>query len=391
MNSEAIERFLTVIVLGLGTVVLLVGPSLTAFLVVTGPSSGWRARQRHLLCVLAIAIRRSQTLPAVLDGYIESVHGVHSFSLLPPLGRSRFRVQLRGLSDRLRDGRSLSAALAELPGLLPRPVVAAIRIGEETGCLAEVLEEAAGGQVESTRVAESNLEVFSVFFYGVMVLVAIGIFLTFQLLWIMPSLKMIYRDFGLELPRLTVDVLPGLLIVPLLAVTVAFTVPCFLLALRVVGWFPGRESLRVSRLTHWWSRSRAVEILRTLSLSLRAGTGLHHAIEVQIEVAGNKDVEQRLRRVRETIAVGGNGWEAMQQERILTARERDVLDSAQRLGNLPWALAALAETCERQTNRRVPWLLQVIRPVMIIFLGAIVGTYAIACFMPLIKMLNELS
>lgn len=391
MNPETIERFLTVIVFGLGTVVLLVAPSLTAFLFVAGPDSGWRARQRHLLCVLAIAIRRSQTLPAVLGGYIESVHGVHSFSLLPPLGRSRFRVQLRGLSDRLSDGMSLSASLAELPGLLPRSVVAAIRIGEETGCLAEVLEEAADGQSQSARVAESNLEVFSVFFYGVMVLLAIGIFLIFQLLWIMPRLKMIHGDFGITLPDLTIGVLQGLMIVPLLTISVALTVPCLLLALRVVGWFPGRDSLRVSRLTHWWSRSRAVEILRTLSLSLRAGTGLDRAIEVQIEVAGNKDVEQRLRQVRETIAAGGNGWEAMQQERILTARERDVLDSAQRLGNLPWALAALAETCERQTNRRVPWLLQVIRPVMIIVLGAIVGTYAIAFFMPLSKMINEMS
>lgn len=391
MNPSVIEQFLRVLVFGLGTAVLLVAPGMTAFLFVAGPGSGWRARQRHLLCVLAIAIRRSQTLPAVLDGYIESVNGVHSFSLLPPLGRSRFRVQLQGLSDRLSDGMSLSAALAELPGLLPRPVVAAIRIGEETGCLAEVLEEAAGGQTRSTRVVESNMEVFSVFFYGFMVLLAIGIFLIFQSLWIMPRLKMIFLDFGIELPDLTISVFQGGALIPLLAITVALTVPCLLLALRVFGWFPGRDSLRVSRLSHWWSRSRAVEILRTLSLSLRAGTGLDRAIEVQIEVAGNKDVEQRLRRVRETIAAGGNGWEAMQQERILTARERDVLDSAQRLGNLPWALAALAETCERQADRRVPWLLQVIRPVMIIFLGAIVGTYAIAFFMPLIKMLNELS
>lgn len=386
------ELFLMVLLLS----VIPVG--LAAYVLVAGPGGSRRMQQGQLLWVLAIAIRRHQTLPAVLDSYIKSVDGVHAFSLLPrirfirsasPLSRSLFFVQLRGLSDRLRDGMSLPTAFAELPGLLPRSVVAAIRIGQETGCLGEALEEAATRQTRSLRADEATVEAFSFSVYALTVLLAIFVSLCFQLVYIVPRLAEVYRQFGTELPSISRLIFEpsSLWAVPLLVIVVIFTVPCLLLALLAGGRFSDRDSLRMSRLTRWWSRSRAVEMLRSLSLSLRAGAGLDRSIDIQIATATNADVVERLGRVRETIAAGGNAWDAMQQQQILTAAEKDVLDSAQRVGNLPWALAALAETCERQTNRRAQWLFLSIRPVLIIFLGVIVGFIAVAFFLPLVELL----
>ena len=130
------------------------------FALMEGPTSARRAKQGHLLWLLAIAVRRKQPLPPLLESFGKSLSGNQAFSIWRFVGflrRSRFRTHIHTLADRLRDGLSLPDALSDASGLLPRTTLATIRAGHESGCLPESLDRAARQHFQSARQAETCL------------------------------------------------------------------------------------------------------------------------------------------------------------------------------------------------------------------------------------------
>ena len=76
---------------------------------------------------------------------------------------------------------------------------------------------------------------------------------------------------------------------------------------------------------------------------------------------------------------------------LINQGEAVLLEAAQRLGNLPWALRETADNIRRRRNHRNDVLLELARPVALVCFGLIVGSFALAFFMPLVKLLNDLS
>ena len=128
---------------------------------------------------------------------------------------------------------------------------------------------------------------------------------------------------------------------------------------------------------------------RSLSLALEGSRPLDQALSVQIHASQGPDVAIRLERVREAVVAGDSGWAALRIERMITSREENVLECAQRLGNLPWALQLMADSSERRLQRRMLWAFQVARPVIIGTLGVLVAYFCIALFLPLLNVLTE--
>ena len=68
-----------------------------------------------------------------------------------------------------------------------------------------------------------------------------------------------------------------------------------------------------------------------------------------------------------------------------------LIEAAQRVGNLPWALREIADVREKRYIFRVDTLVQLFRPVPIIAIGLFVGWVCVAMFMPVVKLVNDLS
>jgi len=364
------------------------------FILIEGPASAKRAKQGHLLWLLAIAVRRQQPLPQLLTSYSESLGGAQAFSIWRYFGfrgRSRFRTRIRHLADRLRDGVSLPDALEDSPGLLPRSTVVSVRVGHEAGCLAESLERAALMQSRSLQQTGSVSDISTFFIYAAAVLCVTISFILFQMVFIVPKTRQIFSSFDVELPEVTMALIntSDALVSHLLLAAPLVSLPCLLLLVFGISWFWGLDNMRLPWVTRLWPRLHAAGIFRSLSLALAGNRTLERALAIQIEAAHWPEVAIRLERVRDAVLAGHCGWTALRQERLINNREQAVLECSERLNNLPWALELLADANQRRLHRRVLFSYQAVRPMVIGALGLLVGFFCIGLFYPLVTLLAE--
>ena len=102
-------------------------------------------------------------------------------------------------------------------------------------------------------------------------------------------------------------------------------------------------------------------------------------------------LRERLGWAIDSIEEGSANWQTLQAAGILRHSEAVVLETAEETGNLPWALEMLATNMERRTAFRLAAFAEILRPVILIGMALVVGFIAFAMFLPLIKLLNDLS
>ena len=364
------------------------------FVFIEGPASVRHAKRGHLLWLLAIAIRRQQPLPPLLDSFGESLSGEQAFSIWRFAGflkRSRFRMSIHQLAERLQSGSSLPDALADCPRLLSRTTLVTIRVGHESDCLADSLEREARRHSQSAQQTDAVSGISMFFLYAAVVSLATISLCTFQVAFLAPRLKGVFDSFDFELPTITHNLIHAsdMMASHMVLANTVMSLPCLLLILLGISWHWGLENIRIPWLTRRWPRLHTAGIFRSLSLALEGNRPIDQALSIQIEASQGPEVAARLERVRETVAAGNSGWAALRSERMINSREENVLECAQRLGNLPWALQLLANSAERRLHRRMLWVFQVARPVVIGTLGLLVAYFCIALFLPLLKLLSE--
>jgi type II secretory pathway component PulF len=338
-----------------------------------------RVQQESLLLILAIAVRTQAPLSEEID-------------LLADSSRGRFRRRLRKLAKQLRGGERLSDALEDLHGLLPPRTVTAIRVGEDLGNLVPVIEQEV---VLLRRRDESRVEgrysAAGIGFYVWCVVCVVLVVVGFLGFWIIPKFKKIMEDFHVPVPTATerlvrvidecADHWPTILLW-----TFLFVGGTAFVLIRRGGWggidwgvfsffFPRLETPGVLR-----SLSQAVAARRPLTVAL-AGLELHHR---------RRHVRSRIRRVRDAVARGGDCFQQLCRQRLINSREAAALVSAERSGNLAWALKGIADTIENRQQARVQVMIETVQPAIVIGLGLVIFSVCIAIFIPLIHMIGSL-
>lgn len=339
-----------------------------------------------MLWAIAVAAEQQIPLPAMINALAEDSKG-------------RWRRCLEEAADLLDAGVALPDALEAVPGSTTPDVVLTIRVGVETGTLIESLQTAAESQrpdpggMSPGRGGTLN---YLLSLGAAVLLITWGIFALF-----MPRLIRTFEYFETPLPGVTrrlaafcefMDVWGWLflLVIPILLFS-EFIWPEVKVMIGKPG--PDSRSLRVWRWTAstFAPRLHSPTILRNLAVTIHKGRPLSAVLSTLARHHHDRPIRDRLLRVYADVERGEDCWSEMQTEGLLTGGERAVLDSAARVGNLPWALHAVADGIERQYSNRVNLALEIVRPLILIAFGIVVATVAIAIFMPLLKLINDLS
>lgn len=88
---------------------------------------------------------------------------------------------------------------------------------------------------------------------------------------------------------------------------------------------------------------------------------------------------------------GDDVWALLHLGGFINHRDLAVIQTAERVGNLPWAIRAVANLRDRRLQHRLDVVMQFLRPALVLLLGAVVGFICIATFSPLTKLLDDLS
>ena len=129
---------------------------------------------------------------------------------------------------------------------------------------------------------------------------------------------------------------------------------------------------------------------RTLSALSGAGVPLLQALEVTGKTAGNVVVDEAMQSVIESVKQGGTLADPLKKEPIFPGMVVQMVAVGEETGALDQMLARIADFYEDQVESAVKALTSILEPIMIVFIGGMVGFVVISMYMPLFQVYNNI-
>lgn len=333
------------------------------------------SRQYALLWLLTVAAERLIPLVPAIEAFAREGGG--SFA-----GRARY------LAHMLKAGVPLPEALQRVPGLVPYGALPLVRVGYESGALAAALRQAAS--VCDVRrplwVAAAGRLVY------LTVLVAFGsCVVAFVMYKIVPSFQKIFAGYDVQLPAMTrALILASQAVAGWWFLLVPFSLLAFLLLVYVL--------LRYVGLVHWdlpgtnWIARRldTAAILETLALAAEHRRPLPEAIATLAQSYPKASIRGRLRGVLHDVESGADWCQSLLSRGLLKRADLAILQAAQRVGNLPWALREMADSNRRRLAYRLYALVQLLFPLVVLSFALLELFFVVALFWPIITLIESL-
>ena len=257
--------------------------------------------------------------------------------------------------------------------------------------LAPALEQAAAGQAMRRRVWNPIIDMIGYLAFLTLYSQTVFLFLMYSIL---PKFERIFADFDSELPwmtnllvkasNFTVD--SGLLV--LLNLFLAGAVLGFIAWVMLL--FSGYEPIvRIASRSTPFSEVTKGTLLRALATPVEKGRPMTDALRLLLSSTDGARLRRRLPGALQSIEQGVPWWSALRSAGLIGAVDATVLESAQRAGNLPWALRALADASDRRVGYRLHAWVQVLGSAALIAFGVMVGFVVVGFFLPVVKVILD--
>lgn len=334
------------------------------------------AQQRALLWALAVAAERDLPLPEAARAF--------AADRVDEAGRRADR-----LADLLEAGVELPEALRLSKNRMPLDAALAAHLSHQTGDFTAVLRDTLREGSRYHPVWDSLWQRVAY----LLVLVTFAVFLAIYLIVeVVPTYGVIFADYETDIPPITRFVVAAsesvvnywLLFVPLAILPLILI---FYGMLYASGWFRW-EPPGISWLTR---RYHGTMVLRFLAQAVEAGQPFDQTLRLLAEKYPRDHVRARLYRVVARVEEGHDWCGALRRSGLIGGAEAAVLESAQRVGNLSWALREMAESALRRITYRWGWIFHLAIPAVLILIGLGVGIYALAFFYPLVHLMFNLA
>jgi type IV pilus assembly protein PilC len=299
------------------------------------------------------------------------------------------RDVIRDVCTRVEGGDSFSMALTKHPKVFNRLYVSMVDAGEKGGLLAEVLARLAT-YLENT--ARLRKKVKSAMMYPTVVTLVAMLITIFLLVKVVPVFGEIYSGFGAKLPAPTQFLIS---VSDVIRNYILYIVPAA--GLLVYGWFayiktkPGRE---------FWDRTRIklpifgpiahkiclARFTRTLASLIRSGVPILEVLNIVANTCGNVVMEKAIRTASVDIERGEGISAAMGKHPIFPSMIIRMMTAGEQTGKIDAMLERVADFLDEEIETTLSGLTSLIEPLLIVFLGVVVGGIVICMFLPIFKM-----
>jgi type IV pilus assembly protein PilC len=303
-----------------------------------------------------------------------------------------FKPVLKQIIARVEQGEAFSEALSEHPKVFSRLFISMVQAGETGGLLAEILDRLAS-YLEST--ARLKKKVKSAMSYPVIVcFIAISIAL-FLVIKVIPIFADIYKDFGAKLPA------PTQILIQISDVMRHY----FFFALVGMGFVVGAliKLKRTRRGARIWDRLKLklpvfgklihkiamARFARTFAALVRSGVPILETLRIVGQSSGNTMVEEAVDKTAGSIERGDNIALAMGQHPIFPPMLVRMVAAGEQTGKVDVMLEKISDFYDEEIEATLSGLTSLIEPLLIVFLGVVVGSIVVCMFLPIFK-LNEI-
>ncbi len=305
-------------------------------------------------------------------------------------GNNRLSRLLLEIKGDIEAGNSLAVSFKRHPIQFDELFCNLVAAGEQAGILDAILDRLA---TYKEKVIALKGKIKAALFYPAAVIVVATVVVAVIMWFVIPAFKKVFSSFGASLPWLT-EVIVTISdwfvqfwyvvgIVPLVALWIIWylwkRVPAFAHAV-------DRLSLKVPVFGEVLEKAAVARWTRTLATMFAAGVPLVDSLTSVGGAAGNQVFTEATKKIQTNVSTGTALTVAMEDSGVFPNMALQMTRIGEETGALDSMLSKVADFYEREVDDAVSALSSLIEPIMIVFLGIVIGTIVVAMYLPIFKL-----
>ncbi|MEM8996220.1 MAG: type II secretion system F family protein [Acidobacteriota bacterium] len=304
-----------------------------------------------------------------------------------------FKKIIDDVRSDVEQGTSLAEAMKRHPGAFDNLYVNMIAAGEAGGIL-DIILQRLSGYIE--KAVKLKGQVKSAMTYPIAVIVIAAGVVSIILLKVIPVFAAMFASMGAQLPYLT-----------------RVVVKASDMLRSYFGWFVAFIIFAMVALREWHKTYRGARILdrlmlgfpiigmllrkiaiarfcRTLATLTASGVPILDGLEITAKTSGNTIIEDAIMSVRKAVEEGRTISQPLSETKVFPAMVCQMIAVGEQTGALDAMLSKIADFYEDEVDAAVSGLMKLIEPIMIVFLGVVIGTIVIAMYLPMFSIITQI-
>jgi len=303
---------------------------------------------------------------------------------------ARFSRLMMDVKSRIEAGSSLADAFRQYPAQFDQLFCNLVAAGESSGMIDAILDRLA---TYKEKILALKSKIKSALFYPSAVVAVAIIVVWVIMIFVIPAFKDVFSSFGASLPaptQLVIDMSDfivawwwlaflvicgsvfGLITMVKRSDTVRYTVDRLILKFPVIG-----DILEKATIARW---------SRTLATMFAAGVPLVESLDAVSGAAGNAVYAGATKRIQTEVSTGTSLTNAMMGTHLFPNMVIQMVQIGEESGSLDAMLTKIADFYEREVDDAVAALASLLEPIIIVFLGVVVGGLVVAMYLPIFKL-----
>lgn len=299
---------------------------------------------------------------------------------------------MQTILDVCKTGESFSTALAQT-NVFPGYVVNMIALGEESGILDNVLNSLATYYEREDSIAESIRSAVSYPF----IMIGIMFLVIFVLLGkVMPIFNQVFIQLGSEMTGISSSLLN-------LGNTINrySLIILVVLGLLVVGYLLATKTTRGKRITRkflsvfpltkgFYDKIAAGRFANGMALTICSGMDTYASLDLVSELTEHKELQKKIAHCKAEIHAGANLSEALTTAGIFSNLYARMVSVGFRTGSIDTVMQKIADSYDRETERKIRTIISVVEPTLVIILSVLVGLILLSVIFPLTGIMSSI-
>ena len=303
---------------------------------------------------------------------------------------ARFSRLMMDIKNRVEQGSSLSQAFRAHPNQFDTLYCNLISAGETSGMLDGVLDRLA---TYKEKILAIKAKIKSALFYPISVIVVAIVVVWVIMVFVIPAFKEVFKSFGADLPA------PTLIVMAISDWVVTYWWAVFLIAggtffgigamyrrSEAVRYAVDRLMLKIPIIGEILEKATIARWTRTLQTMFAAGVPLVESLDAVGGASGNLVYVSATKRIQTEVSTGTSLTTSMANTKLFPSMVLQMTQIGEESGSLDNMLGKIADFYEREVDDAVAALSSLLEPIIIVFLGVVIGGLVVAMYLPIFKL-----
>ena len=303
---------------------------------------------------------------------------------------ARFSRLMMDIKNKVETGSSMSQAFRAHPAQFDSLYCNLVAAGETAGMLDGILDRLATYK-EKTLALKAKIK--SAMFYPISVICVAIVVVWVIMVWVVPAFKQVFTSFGADLPA------PTLIVMAISDFVVRWWWLGFIVLIGAIFGFAfmikrsvafrygyDRLILRLPVLGDILRKATIARWTRTLQTMFAAGVPLVESLDAVGGASGNQVYTAATKRIQTEVSTGTSLTNAMTNTGLFPSMVLQMTQIGEESGSLDNMLGKVADFFEREVDDAVTALTSLLEPIIIVFLGVVIGGLVVAMYLPIFKL-----